>query len=86
MTKGRLRPVPFELSEGDLQAIHEASMAILADPGVRFTQEPALEIFRGAGYVVRDNVVRFRRADVESMVAKAPSSFVRKGIEPSCDV
>ncbi|MFH0965991.1 MAG: trimethylamine methyltransferase family protein, partial [Planctomycetota bacterium] len=47
---------------------------------------PALEIFRGAGYVVRDNVVRFRRADVESMVAKAPSSFVRKGIEPSCDV
>ena len=81
-----LRPVPFALSDDDLARIHEATLEILADPGVRFTQEPALAIFREAGYEVQGDVVRFKRADVEKTVAKAPSSFVRKGIEPSCDV
>lgn len=81
-----MRTVPFALSGSDLERIHEATMAILADPGVRFTQEPALAIFREAGYDVAGDVVRFRRADVEEMVAKAPSSFVRKGIEASCDL
>ena len=80
-----LRPVPFALSDGDLARIHDATMAILADPGVRFTQEPALAIFREAGYEVDGNIVRFKRKDVEEMVRKAPTSFVRKSVDGSCD-
>ena len=86
MANSTMRAAPFALSDNDLARLHEATMAILADPGVRFTQEAALDVFREAGYEVQGDVVRFRRADVEEMVAKAPSSFVRKGIDASCDV
>jgi len=81
-----MRAAPFALSEGDLERLHEATMGILADPGVRFTQEAALAVFGEAGYEVEGDIVRFKRAEVEEMVAKAPSSFVRKGIDASCDV
>ena len=73
-------------SDSDLELIHETTLAVLADPGVRFTEDAALSVFREAGFAVEGGVVRFRAQDVEDAIGKAPSAIVRRGIDPSCDV
>ena len=73
-------------SDTDLEQIHDVSLEILWDPGVRFTEEAALAVFRDAGLTVSGNVVRFTRRDVEDAIRKAPSVIVRRGIDPACDV
>ena len=76
-----LRPVPFELSEGDLERLHEATMAILADPGVRFTQEAALAVFREAGYTVEGDVVLSHLITVAPDVEGKPFAVEGEGIK-----
>lgn len=78
--------MPVFPSDDDLEQIHETTLAVLADPGVRFTEEAALSVFRDAGVAVEGDIVRLRPGVVEDAIGKAPSAFVRQGIDPSCDV
>jgi trimethylamine---corrinoid protein Co-methyltransferase len=57
--------------------LHEASLEIMADIGMRFSSERALELFRGAGAAVSDgNLVRIPRALTERALRTAPRDIV----------
>lgn len=81
---GQYRP----LSESAIKAIHETSLNILEDPGVRCDNARALETFASAGANVdRDTViVRIPRGMVEDAVASAPSRVILCGREEKNDL
>lgn len=65
------------LSEDQLEAIHQTSLRILEELGIEFMSDEALSVFKEAGCDVdkASGSVRFDRAFIEEMVAKAPSQF-----------
>ena len=74
------------LSDEDCESIFAASLTILEKKGVRFTQGAAREIFRAGGLSVRDDIVFLKKADVESALANAPRTFIRRGAIPARDI
>ena len=74
------------LTETELKKIHSATLEVMENPGVKFTDKEALDIFSGAGFSVdKDGIVRFKPQQVEEHVKKAPCRFVRKGISSKYD-
>ena len=63
------------LSEEGVQAIHAGAMRVLNEIGIEFLNEEAIGHLKAAGCRVEGQMVRFDRAFVEEMVARAPSSF-----------
>jgi trimethylamine---corrinoid protein Co-methyltransferase len=64
-------PLPPE----GVQAIHDGAMRVLSEIGIEFLNDEALGHLKAAGCRVEGQMVRFDRAFVEEMVAKAPPSF-----------
>jgi len=62
------------LGEADREQVHEASLRILAEAGVRFHGERALPLLAAAGarVDVEAGIARFPRAVVEAALATAP--------------
>jgi len=61
------------LPEKQLDLLHEASLKIMEEPGMRFHSEEALALFRKAGAAVSDgNLVRIPPALTEKALASAP--------------
>ncbi len=61
------------LTEEQLDLLHEASLRIMQEPGLRFHSEEALALFRKAGAAVSDgNLVRIPPALVQKALASAP--------------
>jgi len=58
-----------------LQRIHETSLDLIADRGIRFHSETARELWHGAGARVNGDEVRIPPQLVESALEMAPSSF-----------
>lgn len=73
------RPRVAYLSEGQLDRLHEASLAMLADPGMRITTEPARRVLADAGCRVDGEDVSFPRELVGWAIAAAPSDFAWYG-------
>jgi trimethylamine--corrinoid protein Co-methyltransferase len=73
------RPRISYLSESQLDRLHEASLAMLADPGMRITTEPARRLLAGAGCHVDGEDVAFPRELVEWAIAAAPADFTWYG-------
>ncbi|MCT4683545.1 MAG: trimethylamine methyltransferase family protein [Roseicyclus sp.] len=63
------------LGEEGVQAIHDGAMRVLNEIGVEFLNEEARRHLQAAGCRVEGENVRFDRAFVEEMVARAPASF-----------
>ncbi|MBV9138136.1 MAG: trimethylamine methyltransferase family protein, partial [Hyphomicrobiales bacterium] len=65
------------VSDDQLEAIHAASLTILAEIGMDFLHQEAKAILKQAGARVEDGSdrVRFDKALVESVVGLAPKSF-----------
>jgi trimethylamine--corrinoid protein Co-methyltransferase len=59
----------------DLEKIHDRSLQLIAERGIRFHSGAAREIWHGAGADVLDDVVRIRPEVIESALKKAPGSF-----------
>lgn len=77
------RKVTFRLLEDeDLQRIHGYSMQLLAENGVKFPNERALEVFRSHGYRIEGQQVYFTEKQVMDALATAPSHFVIEGRNP----
>ncbi|MCY7303642.1 MAG: trimethylamine methyltransferase family protein [Thermoleophilia bacterium] len=74
--RNAFRPVAL-LGEDQLQAVHEASLALLQDVGVEFMGAAARAVFASAGALVDEEtgVVRIPREIVEYAVAAAPVHF-----------
>lgn len=77
------KPVRYEqqpinlLSTDAIESIHRAALQILQEVGMAVLSDKAREKFSQAGFDVsaNDELIRFESALVESLVAKAPSSF-----------
>lgn len=65
------------LSDSDREKIHEESLHILSDIGVRFYSKRALNLLKNAGALVdsESSIVRIDRGMVEEALKKAPKSI-----------
>ena len=76
---------PLEILSADqIEAIHQASLEVLRDAGIKFLSAAARNLFRTAGAMVDDSrqIVRFDPALVEELISHAPSSFRIKARNP----
>ncbi len=83
-----MRLVPALPPEAEVEALHEASLRLLAEVGVRIPSRRALLLLRDAGVEVDDEaeLVRFPRRLVEEAVARAPREILLAGRDPAADV
>ena len=74
--KNPFAPVPL-FSEDRIEAIHETSLRVLEELGIKVLLPEARELYRKAGAVVHDdtNMVHIGREIIEATLATAPKSF-----------
>ena len=63
------------LDQSGVEAIHIGAMRILEEIGIVFLNSQALEIFRKAGCIIKDQNVRMDEDLVMEMIKKAPSTW-----------
>ncbi|MBC2717690.1 MAG: trimethylamine methyltransferase [Desulfobacteraceae bacterium] len=73
LSGGQYKP----LTKGDIARIHEASLKIFAEVGIKVNCPEAMELFREAGAIVDEstNIVKIPRNIVKSLIRKAPSKI-----------
>lgn len=77
---------PYEIAAPEqIETIHNASMHILENTGMRFMDEEAMALWEAAGAKVdrKTQHVWPERGLIESLVAKAPSSFTIRARNPA---
>ncbi|MEM9735066.1 MAG: trimethylamine methyltransferase family protein [Pseudomonadota bacterium] len=80
----RLSYPPIEIISADqVEAIHQASLEILRDTGMRVLSGDARALYRAAGAEVRDEVVRFDPGLIEEKMALVPSTFRLEARNPA---
>ena len=79
----RLLHGPTELAGADqIEAIHHASLRILADLGMHVLDAKTRDLFAGAGAAVDGATVRFDPALVEQLITSAPREFTLHARHP----
>lgn len=73
------------LTQEQVERIHEASLEILEEVGLKVRYEPARELFKKHGCSVEDERVRFPRAITEKYRKMVPSSFTFHARDPKFD-
>ncbi|MBV6393309.1 MAG: Glycine betaine methyltransferase [Anaerolineales bacterium] len=73
------------LTQEQVERIHDASLEILEEVGLRVRYEPARELFKEHGCNVEEERVRFPRAVVEKYRKLAPPSFTFHARDPKFD-
>jgi len=93
MTTSRINPIAPRLrwdalAPNDIERIHEATLEILEDTGIRFPSAKALDILARGGCLVdrATEVAKFPRKVVAEAVALAPREYVLAGRDPACDM
>ena len=80
----RLRLPPTELLSADqMEAIHQASLRILRDLGMRVLDPETRGIYEAAGATVREQQVTFDPAMVETLIKTAPAEFTLHSWNPA---
>ena len=74
------------LATDDLDAIHEASLRVLAEVGIDFLHPDARRLLADAGATVDGDRVRFDPGLVTELIATIPSEFTLHGRAPSKDL
>jgi trimethylamine--corrinoid protein Co-methyltransferase len=76
------------LTKQDLEAIHEATLRVMKEGGVRVYGEEAHEIFSTAGCEVnkRENLIKFPPQIVNDAILSAPAEYTLYGRDPKFDV
>ncbi len=62
-------------SRAELRLIHEASMQVLAETGVKFNAPEAIEIFKKRGFCTDGARVFFTEKQVDKAIGTTPSKF-----------
>ena len=75
-----------QLSDDEVEAIHEASLKVLSDIGIKVLSPLAREIYSRAGMMAKDEIVRFDPGLVVELIAKAPSKITLKAWGKDRDV
>ncbi len=73
------------LTQEQVERIHDASLEILEDVGLKVRYEPARELFKQHGCIVDGERVKFPRAVVEKYRKMVPSTFTFHGRDPKFD-
>lgn len=73
------------LTQEQVERIHDASLEILAEVGLKVRFEPARELFKEHGCSVEDERVKFPRSVVEKYRKMVPSSFTFHARDPKFD-
>jgi len=73
------------LTQEQVEKIHDASLEILEEVGLKVRYEPARELFKKHGCSVEEERVKFPRAVVEKYRKLVPSSFTFHGRDPKFD-
>ncbi len=74
------------LAAGQVEAIHEASLRVLAEIGMHFLHPEARDLLAGAGAQVDGECVRFDPGMVTEAITVAPSSFRLHARNPAHDL
>ncbi len=69
-----------------LGSIHNYSLELLNDTGIRFPNENAREIFREHGFRTDGEMVFFKEKDIRMALNTVPSSFTIKARNPAKDI
>ncbi len=72
--------------QGDLKKIHEASMEILEDVGVRIHHPKVLDLLQSKGIKVQGDTAFFKHDQIMKWVSKAPASFKLYARNPNYDM
>ncbi len=75
-----------ELTESELNLIHNSAMEILSTVGIRFKEDEAIDIFKKNGFKVEDYTVYFTEAQVRKALESAPESFTVTARNPEKSV
>ncbi len=73
------------LTQEQVERIHEVSLEILEDAGLKVRYEPARDLFKKHGCTVEEERVKFPRAVVEKYRKMVPSSFTFHARDPKFD-
>ena len=76
-------PPVSPLSADQVERLHQASLRLLSDTGMRVLDSSARNILRQAGCVVAEERVRFDPALVTEAVSKAPREFTLQARDPA---
>lgn len=79
-------PIYELLGPEGIELIHQKSMEILSEIGIAFLDDESVGILQANGVNVRDQVAYFDPAQVQEMVAKAPSQFTQLARNPDNNV
>lgn len=74
------------LSPADVQAIHDTSMRVMSEIGIRFPDDKALSIFKKHGFKIAGNTVFFHEDQVMQAIEMTPSHFTIHARNPERDV
>lgn len=74
------------VSAGDLNRIHESTVAVLQRTGVKFNSDEVVEIFRKHGARVDGQVVHISRQMLEQALENAPSNFLWHARNPVASI
>ena len=73
-------------NQDDLKKIHDRSIDLVENHGIRFHSGRALEILHGAGAKIEGNIAKIPGDLVESSLKKAPGSFTLYARDPQFDL
>ena len=71
----RMNRAIINFDRSTLDNIHQFSLDLLADTGVRFSSRKALDIFSARGFKIHDDIVRFDRKSIETALETVPETF-----------
>jgi trimethylamine--corrinoid protein Co-methyltransferase len=76
------------LAPSDIESIHEATLQVLEDVGIRFPSEKALRVLESSGCTVDRSaqVAKLPRGVVMEALSAAPREYVLAGRDPACDM
>ncbi|MEA2008370.1 MAG: trimethylamine methyltransferase family protein [Chloroflexota bacterium] len=74
------------LSQTDIKAIHDTSMKLLANEGIRFPEDEAIEIFKKHGVKTDGQTVYLTEKEVMEAVKQVPSQFTIQARNPERNV
>ncbi|MCG8530122.1 MAG: trimethylamine methyltransferase family protein, partial [Desulfovibrionales bacterium] len=72
----------MRINDDQVQDLHQCSLRILDEIGVRFANDKALATAREFGCRVEGEVVRFSPDQISQLIEKAPSQFVLQAQNP----
>jgi trimethylamine--corrinoid protein Co-methyltransferase len=74
------------LNPGEIDAIHNTSLRILAEIGIGFPDQEALEIFKGHGFQVDGKTVYFTEKQITAALQSVPDQFTLQARNPERNV